>query len=174
MRLTLTLLGTAAILMYALFGAIIMNDWAVTAASEESLEQTIATMNAAGQPYSAVPGYVFAGIGMLLALGWATLTLHPRERLPAWADVTMWASILAFGAPAYFFGSFGNLNSVGDTYYDWNSEAAFALEAPLYMVSGVAAVLAIVCLLAAATRAILNARRRDSSACAESSAPVHG
>jgi hypothetical protein len=170
MRLTLTLLGAAAILIYAVLGAVIMNDWAVTAASEESLEQTIATMNTAEQPYTAVIGYVFAAIGMLLALAWATLTLHPRVSSPGWAAVSIWATILALGAPAYFFGAFGNLMSVGDTYPDWNSEAAFAIEAPLYLISGAAAVLAVGSLIAKAVSAIWATRRHDSSH--QLSAPV--
>ena len=56
--------------------------------------------------------------------------------------MSLWAGIVALGAPAYFFTSFANLNSVGDTYFDWNAEAAFALEAPLYLASGIAFLIA--------------------------------
>lgn len=163
MRMTFTILGTLTILTYSVLGAMLLNDWAFAAASEESLKQAIATMDAAGESYSATPGYVFAAIGVLLTLTWATLNLHPRVRLPAWGSVSVWATVLAFGAPAYFLASFGNLMSVGDTYPDWNAEAAHALAAPLYLVSGAAAVLAVGSLIAKAVGAIRAKHRDDSS-----------
>ncbi|WP_343317381.1 hypothetical protein AAFM46_08350 [Arthrobacter sp. TMP15] len=115
-----------------------MNDWAVVAASEMPLETTIADLHAAGQNYSTIPGFVFAALGSLLGLLWGVTTLSRRTVLPNWAAVSLWAGIITLGAPAYFFLSFANLNSVGDTYFDWNSEAAFALETGLYMASGLA------------------------------------
>ncbi|MDJ0316045.1 hypothetical protein [Arthrobacter antibioticus] len=138
MRILLTLLGIVAIIVYALLGATLMNDWAVVAVSEMPLETTIADMHAAGQNYSTIPGFVFAALGLLLGLLWGVTTLFRRTTLPNWAAVSLWAGIITLGAPAYFFMSFSNLNSVGDTYFDWNSEAAFALVAPLYIASGLA------------------------------------
>lgn len=138
MRILLALLGIVAIVMYALLGATVMNDWSVVAASEMPLETTIADMHAAGQNYSTIPGLVFAALGLLLGLLWGATTLFRRTPLPNRAAVSLWAGIIALGAPAYFCMSFGNLNSVGDTYADWNAEAAFAFEAPLYLASGLA------------------------------------
>jgi Na+-transporting methylmalonyl-CoA/oxaloacetate decarboxylase gamma subunit len=138
MRTILTLLGTFAVIVYSLLGATLMNDWAVVAASTRPLEMTIAAMDAAGQNYTTIPGIVFAGLGILLALAWGVMTIVRRTVLSNWAAVSLWAGIVALGAPAYFYLSFDNLNSVGDTYLDWNSKAEVAAEAPLYMASGVA------------------------------------
>jgi hypothetical protein len=138
MRILLALLGIVAIIVYALLGATLMNDWAVVAASEMPLETTIADMHAAGQNYSKIPGFVYAALGLLLGILWGLTTLFRRIVLPNWAAVSLWAGIITLGAPAYLFLSFANLNSLGDTYFDWNSEAAFALEARLYMASGLA------------------------------------
>lgn len=138
MLVLLTLLGIVAIIVYSLLGATLMNDWALVAASETQLETTIADMDAAGQTYTAIPGFAFAAMGILLALTWGAATLFIRTSVPNWATVWVWAGIVTLGAPAYFFASFANLNSVGDTYFDWNAEAAFAFEAPLYMASGIA------------------------------------
>ncbi|MFI8411432.1 hypothetical protein ACIGB6_02915 [Paeniglutamicibacter gangotriensis] len=138
MRKLLTLLGSGAILIYSLLGATLMNDWAVVAASGMPLETTIADMDAAGQTYTTIPGLVFAAMGILLALVWGVTTLFCRNVLPNRVAVSLWAGIVTLGAPAFFFTAFANLNSVGDTYSDWNAEAAFALESPLYMASGVA------------------------------------
>ena len=160
MRILLTLLGIVAIIVYALFGAALMNDWAVVAASGMPLETTIADMHAAGQSYSTIPGFVFAALGLLLGLLWGVTTLFRRTALPNWAAVSLWAGIIALGAPAYFFLSFGNLNSVGDTYFDWNSEAAFALEVPLYIASG----LAFLVVVAMMVTAVINATARKEPA----------
>ncbi|MFF5790667.1 hypothetical protein ACFY5D_01325 [Paeniglutamicibacter sp. NPDC012692] len=160
MRIVLTLLGIVAIVIYSVFGMMLMNDWAVVAASGVPLDTTIADMDAASQQYSAIPGFVFAAPGILLALAWGVTTLYRRTALPNWATVSIWAGIIALGAPAYVFTAFGNLNSVGDTYYDWNAEAAFALEAPLYMVSGIAFLVAVSALMAALIR--MTMRKKSS------------
>lgn len=136
-----------------------MNDWAVVAASEMPLETTIADMHAAGQNYSTIPGFVFAALGLLLGLLWGVTTLFRRTTLPNWAAVSLWAGIITLGAPAYFFMSFSNLNSVGDTYFDWNSEAAFALVAPLYIASGLA-FLVVVALMMVTVAIKATARKR--------------
>ncbi len=159
MRLILTLLGVAAILTYAILGAMLMNDWAVAAASGEPIDETIAAMDEAGQTYSVVPGIAFAVIGAGLAIGWAVLTLRPTTALPGWASLALWATILAAGALAYFFASFGNMNSVGDTYFEWHADAAFALQAPLYLVSAAAAITAPAAVLVRAIAAAGSTRR---------------
>ncbi len=164
MRSTLTALGLFAITAYAAVGALLMNDWAVAAASGVPIDTAIADMAAAGQPFSAVPGYVFAIVGVALALVWAALVLLPRFALPGWAAVSIWAWIVALGAPAYFFASFGNMNSVGDTYFDWNAAAAWALEAPLYAVSAIALVVAIGAIIVAVVRSVKSARASHTPA----------
>lgn len=160
MRILLTLLGMVTIIVYSLLGATLMNDWAVIAASEMPLETTIADMDAAGQTYTTIPGFVFAVMGILLALAWGVTTLFCRSALPNWAAVSLWAGIVTLGAPAYFFTSFANLNSVGDTYFDWNAEAAFALEVPLYMLSGLAFLVVVAMMVTAVNKA--TARKKTS------------
>lgn len=160
MRILFTLLGMVAIIVYSLLGATLMNDWAVIAASEMPLETTIADMDAAGQTYTTIPGFVFAVMGILLALAWGVTTLFCRSALPNWAAVSLWAVIVTLGAPAYFFTSFANLNSVGDTYFDWNAEAAFALEIPLYMLSGLAFLVVVAMMVTAVNKA--TARKKTS------------
>lgn len=142
MRTPLTLLGIIIIVAYSVLGALLMNDWTVVAASGMPLETTIADMKEANQQYSTVPGLFFATLGILCALVWGATTLWSRAVLPTSASLSLWAGILALGAPAYFFVSFANLNSVGDTYVDWNSGAAFTLELPLYATSGFAFLIA--------------------------------
>lgn len=149
MRIAMTLLGAGLILVYAILGALLMNVWAVTAASELPLDVTIAEMNAAEQPYSPLPGIMFASLGGALAVAWGFIALKLRARVSGWAALTMQTWIIACGAPAYFYFSFSNMNSVGDTFFDWNAEAAFALEAPLYLVSGIAALVAVATLVMA-------------------------
>ncbi|WP_422216939.1 hypothetical protein [Glutamicibacter protophormiae] len=68
--------GVIAICLYSIFGAVLMNDWAVTAASELPLAATINEMQKAEQNYSRNGGILFAALGMLLALGWGFLTLR--------------------------------------------------------------------------------------------------
>lgn len=155
MRIAFTALGSVLIVVYAILGAMLMNAWSVAASSGLPLDTTIAEMRAAGQPYSPVPGFVFAGLGVLLAFAWAALTLHPRVRLTAWGSLVVWGGVVALGAPAYFLASFGNMNSVGDAFLEGNADAAFALERPLYLASWGAFVLAVgalVALIASAAR----------------------
>ncbi len=152
MRLWMTVLGVLGILAYAVVGALLMTRWAVVAASGMPLAETIAAMQAANQPYSVVPGVVFAVVGALLAIAWAFVTVRGRDAMSGWVALTLWGGTVALGAPAFFFASFGNMNSVGDTFYDWDAAAAFALEAPLYASSAIAALLAVAALLIAAIR----------------------
>lgn len=153
MRFFLVLLGVGTICGYAVLGAWLANDAAIVAGSGMPLADAVSAMDAAGQPYSVIPGMVFAGLGILLAGLWAIHTLHPGHRPVAWASVAAWALIITLGAPAYFYASFANLNSVGDTFYDWHIEAVAATARPLYLASLVAlAVLSITLVAAAATR----------------------
>lgn len=144
MRTLLTALGAVAVIVYAVLGALLMTRWELTAASGLPFADTVAAMDAAGQPYSAVSGVAFAVVGIVLALIWATWTLAPAIRPRRWPAVAVWGMLLAFGAPAYFFASFMNMNSIGDTFYDWNADAAFRTVAPLYLVSAAGAVLTVI------------------------------
>lgn len=162
-RAPLVLLGIAGLFAYAILGALIMNDRAVAAASGLPLEQAVAAMDAAGQPYGVWAGIGFAAIGILLALGWAALALLARERQPGWAVLLLFGSILAAGAPAYFFASFGNLNSVGDTFVGWDADAAFALELPLYIASAIGAGAVLVAVVLGLVGGAPSGRRRASA-----------
>ncbi|ALQ31544.1 hypothetical protein AA310_04980 [Arthrobacter sp. YC-RL1] len=144
MRSGVVIFGVLGICLQALFGAFLMNDWAVTAASELPLEETVAEMRRAEQNYSKNGGIVFASLGVVLAMGWGFLVSQRRFIAANWAALASWGAIIALGAPAYFFFSFANMNSVGDTFYDWNSDAAFSLEEPLYVTSGIAALIAVI------------------------------
>lgn len=158
MRIAGALLGVSLIVLYSVFGALLMNDWAVTAASGLPLDATIRTMDSAGQFCGAAAGVLFATLGGTLALGWGFVALLPRFRVSGWAALALWSGIIACGAPAFFFASFGNMNSVGDTFFEWNAEAAFALETPLYFASGLAALLAV----AASVIAVVRTMRRSA------------
>ncbi|MBN9612186.1 MAG: hypothetical protein J0H64_01745 [Actinobacteria bacterium] len=162
MRIGLTLLGLVAIAVYAVAGALLMNDWAIVAASHLPLSESLEAMSAADQPHSFFAGIIFAVMGGACATAWAVLTLLPRVGLPAWASLALWAAILVLGAPAYFIFSFGNMMSVGDTFYDWDSDAAFALERPLYLISLVALAVCAAALLAPVLRHVV--RRKPASA----------
>lgn len=151
--------GAAGLVAYAVLGALIMNDWAVAAASRMPLNRAVAEMAAADQPYGIVAGIVFATLGVLLALGWGVWALLHRAA-PAWVLAAAWGGILACGAPAYFFASFGNLMSVGDTSVDWDGEAAFALELPLYLASGAGAIVAVLA-VGIGLRQLARSRARD-------------
>src|SRR5690606_3129711 len=132
--------------------ALLINDWAVAAASELPLAEAVSAMEAAGEAYSPAGGFSLAAIGIVFAIGWAVMTLIHRVRARGESVVT-WAGIVALGAPAYFSASFGNLNSVGDTFYSWNSAAAMKLASPLYIASAIALVVAVATpILLAATR----------------------
>ena len=143
MRTAATLTGMVAIALFGVWGALLMSSWVIVAASGMPLTASINAMEAANQPYSVLPGLLFAALGVVLGFAWVWLMWSPRVAVPAWAGFSLWAAIIALGGPAYFFASFGNINSVGDTFYGWDPAAAFALQAPLYLVSAVAAVIAI-------------------------------
>lgn len=136
--------GVILIVAYSVYGMLVINDFAVVAASGLPLEATISQMEAAGQPYSNKSGYLFAGFGILLALVWALMAVLGKFKFSPFASIVVWAGILFFGAPAFFFSAFGNLNSVGDTFYDWNPDAVFAYEWPLYLASALAVLVILV------------------------------
>ncbi|GAA1791257.1 hypothetical protein [Leucobacter iarius] len=141
-RVLVIIAGALAVSGYAILGAASMNDWEMTAASHLPLDQTVAHMRAAEQPVSAIPGLLFAATGISLAVAWASLLL--AKRLSIFASIVGWAAIIAFGAPAYFWFSFGNMMSVGDTFPDWDSEAAIAIADRFYLASGIALAVGIV------------------------------
>lgn len=163
MKKLLVTLGFVIIVGYAAGGLMLMNNWALVAASHQPLDTTIAAMNAADQHYDVAGGWVFLILGLMLASAWAWITLSGKTRskklpLQPWLATLIWAAIVALGAPAYFFGAFANLNSIGDTYADWDMEAAAALERPLYLVSTGAMILFFVLLATRLTSAINRGR----------------
>ncbi|MEZ5160812.1 MAG: hypothetical protein R2709_08810 [Marmoricola sp.] len=122
MRKLAVTLGAGVILAYAALGALLMSRWELEAASGLPIKDTVAAMAADEQSYSVIPGVVFAVIGGLLAIAWLRI---PRLAGSLVGSAALWAAInTRSGAPAYFFASFGNMNSVGDTFYDWDSQAA--------------------------------------------------
>lgn len=152
--------GVLFIVVYSVYGMLVINDFAVVAASSFPLEAAISQMEAAGQPHSNVGGYLFAGFGILLALVWSLLVGQGESDFSPFASIVAWAGILFLGAPAFFFTAFGNLNAVGDTFYDWNPDAAFAYEWPLYLASG----LAVLIILGSVFAALAFAKRQPRQA----------
>lgn len=164
MKKALVTLGLITICGYAVTGLMLMNNWAVVAGSQLELDETIKAMNAADQDYNILNGMVFAALGLLLAGIWAWITLSNRVTTSPWLAGALWSLILMFGAPAYFFASFANMNSVGDTFADWDIEAAAAFELPLYLVSGGALILLFVILAAWLALVMSHARLRSHPA----------
>lgn len=152
-------LGALVIAGYAVMGALLMTRWEIAAASGVSFEEAAATMKAAGQPVGYVTAMIFAALGIALALGWLWLTTSPNTRPTGWIAWALWGITVAAGAPAYFMASFGNLNSVGDVFYDWDAKAAFALVLPLYTLSGLGAVIAIAALMSGLLRQRFHRRK---------------
>lgn len=146
MRPLMILCGFLLVVAHSVYGAIAMNDPAVAAASGVPLDTAVADMVAAGQVYSTIPGLVFAAVGCVLAVAWLILAVGPGREMSGWMLAAVWGAFMALGAPAYFLASFGNLNSVGDTYADWNAEAAWAWELPVYLLSGMAGLLMLLAL----------------------------
>lgn len=164
MRKLLVTLGVAAIVAYSVLGALLMTWWELEVASGVSFDETLTKMEAAGQPHSYLAGIIFAVLGIGLAIAWAIVSVMRLRKFPGWFSPAIWGAIVAFGAAAYFFASFGNMNSVGDTFYEWNADAAFALVSPLYIFSGIGAVIAIAALIIGLMRSGSSAIGRSSSA----------
>ena len=139
----ITSLGAALTGAYSVYGALLMNRWAITAASGRSFEATVHAAAEHGEGLSSAPGWIFGITGVVLALTWSILTWR-RPAIPDPVVAGVWGLILAFGAPPYFFLSFGNLNTVGDVFASWSPDAALVLELPLYAVSTIALVTAMV------------------------------
>ncbi|MFT3888322.1 MAG: hypothetical protein QM713_09200 [Arachnia sp.] len=137
MKRAITVAGLVAVVSYALWGALVVNDLGLVAGSGVPLDVTLSTMAAAGQSASMFFGYAFAVVGIGLAVGWAVVSSR-RADLDATKSLAGWCVLLVLGAPAFFQAGFWNLNSLGDTFYDWHQEAVFQLERPLYITSGLA------------------------------------
>lgn len=151
--------GMVAVMLFGVWGALLMSNWAIVAASRVPIAASIDAVEVANQPYSVLPGVLFGTLGAALALAWGRFMWAPSTEIPGWVGLTLLSAIIALGGPAYFFASFSNLNSVGDTFYDWDAEAAFAQEAPLYLVSAVAAVIAVASPLLGLLQRMSRARR---------------
>ncbi|MGQ3383098.1 hypothetical protein [Glutamicibacter sp. TV12E] len=164
MKKALAITGFIMISGYAFTGLMLMNNWAVTAASHRPLDETIAAMGIANQDYSPLGGVVFAASGLFLASMWTWIALSEKFAPAPWLTSALCSLILMLGAPAYFFASFANMNSVGDTFADWDVDAAAALELPLYLLSIGAMVLLFMLLAMPLFRVIIRCRSRPRRA----------
>lgn len=129
------LAGALVVVAYAVWGMVVINNLGLVAGSGLPLDETLAAMELAEQPASMIPGYVFLIVGLATAAFWALNSLLSRRRSSTQV-VVGWCVALTLGAPFLFSSGFWNLNSLGDTFYDWHMEAVAALERPLYLVSG--------------------------------------
>ncbi|MDF1487043.1 hypothetical protein [Tessaracoccus caeni] len=134
MKRVVTAAEAAAVVAYALWGMVVVNDLGLVAGSGMSLDEAILAMDASGQPVSMIPGRLFLVAGIALAAAWTIIA--PRRLDLGACEVTLgWCVALTLGAPAYFAASFWNLMSLADTFYDGNMDAVVALGRPLYVVS---------------------------------------
>lgn len=145
MRIAIAVAGSLLVLAFGSFGLMVMNDWGLVAASHEPLDRTLDAMQRAGQDRALVPGGIFIALTVAAAAGPAFAALKSSE-LPSWALAAISLALLVLGSPAYFMLSFANLNSIGDTYADWDSEAVHRLEAPLYLTSLIAMIVLVLLL----------------------------
>ncbi|HMR49834.1 MAG TPA: hypothetical protein PKE40_11155 [Arachnia sp.] len=129
--------GACAVVAYALWGTVAINDLGLVAGSGLSRDATIAAMKAAGQPASMIPGFLFLAAGVAIAGAWALFAHRRSEITPGWIAAG-WCVALVLGTPAYFFASFWNVNALGDTFYDWHAEAVADLARPLHLISAIA------------------------------------
>lgn len=129
--------GAAAVVAYGFWGMIIANNLGLVTGSGLPLDETIAAMAAAEQPASMIPGYLFLVESLAVAAAWCILS-HRRHDIEPLTVAMGWCALLTLGAPAFFYAGFWNLNSLGDTFADWHSDALLALERPLYLVSAAA------------------------------------
>ena len=131
--------GAVIVVAYAVWGMLVMNHLGLVAGSGLPLDETLATMESAGERASMVFGYVFAALGVGLAGWWAASSLLKRERGPI-GVLAGWCAILVGGAAAYFYTSNYNLMSLGDTFFDWHQDPLADLQRPLNLTSGLALV----------------------------------
>jgi hypothetical protein len=131
--------GACAVVAYAVWGMLVINNLGLVAGSGLPLEETLSAMVEAREPASMVQGYVLVVVGIAAATYWAIDSIRDARR-GALVVLTGWCAALVLGAPFLFFSGFWNLNSLGDTFFDWDMEAVAALERPLYLTSGLALV----------------------------------
>lgn len=153
MRIVGASLGFLAVAAYAVLGALTVDVWAVEAGSGAPLGEARAAMQRAGQTYGIWPGVVFAVAGLLLGAAWAAVGVRNRT-IPAWVLLAGWCGIVMLGSPAFFAAGFSNLMSVGDTFFGWHPDAAWAVERPFHLASAAAALLLLGTLIAVAVRAV--------------------
>ena len=130
--------GAVVVVAYAVWAMAVINNLGLVAGSGLPLEATLTAMDEAGETASMIQGYALVAIAAAASGYWAVDSL--RRRRGAVTVLVGWCVALVLGAPLLFFSGFWNLNSLGDTFYDWNMEAVAALERPLYLTSGLALV----------------------------------
>ena len=115
-----------------LLGGHAMNVREPAAGSGRPIAETIAAMEAAGQPYLPAAGWIYAGAGIAFGILWILLVLRATSLAPL-GELAVFGALLACAGPAYFVLSFGTMMSVGDTFLTWDPAAAHAVALPFYL-----------------------------------------
>lgn len=133
----IALLGTLAVLSYGLLAALqiaVLNPLA--AVPGKGLGQIYADAASAGQPMGA--GWLFMAVGPVIAVAIMLWAWRQLELQPSRIALT-YVVLVALGAPAYFFASFGPGMALADTYMISGGDySPWAM--PLYVVSGLAVI----------------------------------
>ncbi|MEJ1087892.1 hypothetical protein WDU99_06135 [Microbacterium sp. Mu-80] len=125
--------GVIAVALYAAWAAVqilVLNPLAAVPGA--SLAEVYAEMAAVGERMPVTGVLVFLGIGVVIAVVVAVLSI--RSRLDATVTALLFASVLALGVPAYFLASFGPGMSVADAFMVSGADLT-PWAAPLYIVS---------------------------------------
>ncbi len=133
----IALLGTLAVLGYGLLAALqiaVLNPRAAVPGKE--LDQIYADAAAAGQPMGA--GWLFMAVGPVIAVAIMLWAWRQVELEPSRIALT-YLALVAFGAPAYFFASFGPGMALADTYMISGGDYS-PWVMPLYVASGLAVI----------------------------------
>ena len=136
------LIGTGAVVAYALLAAVQILVWNPQAAVPGvGLDQIYADVAATGESMAAGMVIAFLAVGPLLAIA---LLVGAWRRPEGRASVVgvPFPVLLALGAPAYFWANFGPGMALADTFFVSGGDHS-AWSAPLYVTSGLA-VLALV------------------------------
>ena len=136
------LIGTGAVVAYALLAAVQILVWNPQAAVPGvGLDQIYADVAATGESMAAGMVIAFLAVGPLLAIA---LLVGAWRRPEGRASVVgvPFLVLLALGAPAYFWANFGPGMALADTFFVSGGDHS-AWSAPLYVTSGLA-VLALV------------------------------
>ena len=141
------LIGTGAVVAYALLAAVQILVWNPQAAVPGvGLDQIYADVAATGESMAAGMVIAFLAVGPLLAIA---LLVGVWRRPEGRASVVgvRFLVLLALGAPAYFWANFGPGMALADTFFVSGGDHS-PWSAPLYVTSGLAVLALVVFLLA--------------------------